>query len=55
MSEVRFILRDAHRTVSSTWHGSCAARGKSNQEYRRVFFSLPGLLEAHQMRIPNGG
>ena len=24
MSEVRFILRDAHRTVSSTWHGSCA-------------------------------
>lgn len=26
MSEVRFILRDAHRTVSSTWHGSCADR-----------------------------
>ncbi len=24
MSEVKFILRDAHRTVSSTWHGSCA-------------------------------
>ena len=26
MSEVKFIVRDAHRTVSSTWHGSCADR-----------------------------
>ncbi len=26
MSEVKFILRDAHREVSSHWHGSCADR-----------------------------
>ena len=26
MSEVKFILRDACREVSSHWHGSCADR-----------------------------
>ena len=27
MRQVKFTVRDADRTASSTWHGSCADRG----------------------------